>query len=149
MSNLKRTIVLSIEIDKAKHTYTIHFPRVKDYIQVEVRKAELATSKRGDELAHMTQYLNMIRQGTVSSIHALDLIDMVAWFEVCIPDLVENLVGDLSSISDLDIFDARPLLKVYNSDFKPWKDSWEKVLHDITQETLDEDENKNSKEEGK
>lgn len=138
MSNLQRTIVIPIKIGNVEKSYKINFPTVGQYIAVESRKAQL-TIPRGTSFDQSTQYLNLIRQGTKASIQALDLVDMISWFEVCIPDLMKNVVGELQGIEDLDIFDAQPLLKVYKEIFLPWKESWEKVFQGISEEPKEEE----------
>jgi hypothetical protein len=141
MSNLQRNLELKIVIGATERVYNITFPNVGKYIDVEVIKAQLTVSK--NSLDQSTQYLNMIKQGTISSSMALDLVDMVAWFRICIPDLMKNAVGDIQSVEDLDIFDAKPLLEVYRNTFLPWKNAWENVFLGLTkEENKEEDKDK-------
>jgi hypothetical protein len=133
MSNLQRNLELKIVIGSVERTYNITFPKVGDYINVEARKAQLTVPKNSI-FDQSTQYLNMIRQGTIASNLALDLVDLIAWFEVCIPDLMKNAVGELSSIEELDLFDAKPLLEIYRSKFLPWKNAWEAVFQGLNKE---------------
>jgi hypothetical protein len=144
MSGLQRSIEIPITIGKIERKFTVNFPTVGQYISVESRKAQL-TIPKALSFDQSTQYLNMIRQGTISSNIALDLVDCIAWFEVLMPTLMtdkEISVGGLVSIEDLDIFDAKPLLDAYKKVFKPWKDAWEKVFQGFREEKVEEVETK-------
>jgi hypothetical protein len=143
MSNLQRSIEISIVVGKVERKYNVTFPSVGQYINVEARKAQLTVPK-GLSFDQSTQYLNMIRQSTISSNLALDMVDMIAWFETCIPKLMEeHSLKGIESIDQLDIFDAKPLMDAYKNVFKPWKSAWELILQGLNKE---ED---NKKEDGK
>ena len=136
MEQLQRTITLNFKIGAVDRSFTIAFPKVGQYMAVECRKAELSSTMNGD-----SQYLNLVRTSTKRSFFALDLVDMSAWFEVLIPDLMKDSVGDLKSIEQLDIFDAKPLLDVYKKTFAPWREAWEKVLMGEEETPKTEDKN--------
>ena len=89
MEQLQRTITLNFKIGAVDRSFTIAFPKVGQYMAVECRKAELSSTMNGD-----SQYLNLVRTSTKRSFFALDLVDMSAWFEVLIPDLMKDSVGD-------------------------------------------------------
>lgn len=133
--SLQREITLSIKIGNVDRNYKVKFPTVGQYIQVQSRQAELATPITSQS----TQYLNMIMKGTIASNTALDMVDMIAWFEICIPDLMKDTIGDIKSIEDLDIFDVKPLLEAYKNIFLPWKESWEKIFYGVNDEEKKED----------
>lgn len=138
MSNLQRTLTIPIKVGKVERNYVINFPTVGQYINVESRKAQL-TIPKGLSFDQSTQYLNLIRQRTLASNMALDFVDMIAWFETCIPDLMKNTVGELQNIEQLDIFDAQPLVEAYKKHFLPWKTAWEKIFHGIVEEVKEEE----------
>ena len=130
---MQREIVLKIKVGKVEREFKVKFPKVGQYIKVESRKAQLSVPN-GNVFDRSSQYNNLFRNGMLSSIKAMDLIDMIAWFEVCIPDLMEKSTEGLDSITDLDLFDAVPLLKVYKEQFLPWKNSWEDVFLGLNKE---------------
>lgn len=138
MSGVQRNLKIQIKVGEAERVYDVKFPSVGDYINVESRKAQLAVP-RTSLFDQSTQYLNLIRQGTISSNMALDLVDMTAWFEVCIPNLMKDTVGNIQSIEELDIMDAKPLLDAYKKQFLPWKTKWEEIFQGITKEESVED----------
>lgn len=144
MSDLQRSIEIPIKVGKVERKFKVNYPTVGQYISVESRKAQL-TIPKVLSFDQSTQYLNMIRQGTISSNIALDLVDCIAWFEVLMPTLMTDKdisIGSLTSIEDLDIFDAKPLLDAYKKVFKPWKDAWEKVFQGLQEEKIEEIETK-------
>lgn len=132
MSNIQKTIEIPIKIGEVERKYIVKFPTAGQYIQMEARKAQLAVPKLS-LFDSSTQYLNLIKQGTISSNMALDLIDLIASFEVCIPELMKDFVGNIEGIEDLNLFDAKLLLDVYKKYFQPWKDAWEKVFQGINE----------------
>lgn len=142
--NLQREIVLKFKVGGVEREFKVKFPTVGQYIQVESRKAQLTIPK--NSLNQSTQYLNLIRQGTTPSFIALDMVEMIAWFEVCIPDLMKGTVG-IENIEDLDIFDAKPLLEVYRNVFEPWKEKWEKIFNNVGKEEKEEEKKEDKKEE--
>lgn len=144
MSNLQRTIDLSIKVGTVERTYRVNFPTVGQYIQIEARKAQL-TIPLTSKFDNSTQYLNMIRQGTIASNYALDLVDMISCFEVLVPALLGDIKG-IESIENLDILDAKPLLDTFNNVFKPWKKSWENLVTNLVKEE-DQSEEKEKKNE--
>jgi len=134
--NLQKTIDLPIKIGTVEKKYTVNYPTVGQFIRIQTRQAQLATSLDGS-----TQYANLIRKNTFSSFDALSLIDMVAHFEVLLPKMVEENFGKLeglNSIEDLDMMDAKPLLDAYNNILYPWLKKWEDVFRGVVEDKKEE-----------
>lgn len=105
-----------------ENSYSISFPTVAQFIDIEATKAKLASDS----------YNDMIRVGTLLSVKALDLVDMTANLEILCPELKKDLKAD--SILSLDIFDAKQLLTEYKKQFVPWMVEWQRVLAEVEKE---------------
>ena len=101
------------------NNYSVNFPTVAQFIDIESTKAKLA----GDA------YQDMMRAGTLLSAKALDLVDMTANLTILCPDLLKDLKA--TSILALDLIDVKELLLAYNKQFVPWLVAWQKVLNQI------------------
>jgi hypothetical protein len=137
---MEKTIVIPIKIGQTERKYTVQYPKVGQFIRIQVRQSQLATSFDGKN-----QYFNLVRQNTKNSFNALSLIDMIAHFEVLIPELItEQNLENLNSIEDLDMMDAKPLLDAYNNVLYPWLKKWEDVFGKAVDDNKKEDKNEQS-----
>tara|TARA_R100000734_G_C3306965_1_gene97475 strand:+ start:618 stop:1049 length:432 start_codon:yes stop_codon:yes gene_type:complete len=107
--------------------YDINFPTVAQFIDIESMKSKLSNDTYG----------SMVKTGTILSVKALDYIDMVSNLTVMIPDLLKDLKTD--NYLNLDIFDARELLKAYQSQYAPWMVQWQKILAEIPEDESSEE----------
>lgn len=112
---LERTIPFSIEVGKIKNTYQMSFPTVAQLIAIESRKMALTYS----------QYTLMMRSSAYLAQYALDLVDMVAFLEVLVPDLKKDMKV---SIVDLDIMDAQLIMTAFKEQVVPWINGWQNIL---------------------
>lgn len=127
---MEKSIVIPIKVGQTEKKYTVQYPKVGQFIRIQVRQSQLSTSFDGS-----SQYANLIRKNTLNSFDALGLIDMIAHFEVLIPDIIkENNLENLNSIEDLDMMDAKPLLEAYNNILWPWLKKWEDVFRGVVEE---------------
>lgn len=101
------------------NTYTVQFPTVAQFIDIESTKAKLASNG----------YNQMIKANTLLSNKALDFVDMTSYLTVLCPELMKDLKAQ--SILHMDIFDAKELMKAYSEQFVPWLNEWQKVLSEI------------------
>jgi hypothetical protein len=123
---LNRELVLTVKSGNVENKYTVKFPLVGEFIDIETKKVVLSQDK----------YLGLIKSGTFSSLKALDFIDMVAFFEVLLPkEFFKDLKVD--SILELGALDANELLKVYKEQFLTWITEWQKLMK-IIPETKEE-----------
>jgi hypothetical protein len=122
---LKREITLKVKTASVENSYNVSFDNIGSFVEVESRKAQLANDR----------YLGLLKSNTLSSIKALDFIDMIAYYEVFIPALIKDLKVD--SITQLGVIDANELLKTYKEQFYPWLKEWLKILGIIVFEEED------------
>ena len=133
--SLNRSLVFEVK----GNSYRLTFPTVAQFIDIESTKAKLASDAYGD----------MLKAGTMLSIKALDYIDLTANLTILCPKLMEDLKAD--SILALDVFDAKELLKAYKEQYVPWMVQWQKVLAEVedrpvVEDDLDADEQQTEKE---
>lgn len=135
---MEKTIVIPIKVGSTERKYTVQYPNVGQFIKIQVRQSQLATSYDG-----VNQYFNLVRQNTNSAFDALGLIDMIAHFEVLVPSLVkEQNLENLTSIEDLDMMDAKPLLDAYNKILYPWLKKWKDIFRGTVEENKKEENEK-------
>jgi hypothetical protein len=96
---------LKIEI-KGNH-YEITYPTTGQFIDIAVLKSKIANEYRS--LASATDY-NMG--------YAKVLVDMIATFNVLLPDLKKDL--NINAILDLSLLESRQLLDPYIEIYLPW-----------------------------
>lgn len=119
---LNRTKVIKI----AEKDYTVKFPTVGQIMDIEQRKQILTASTYGA----------MVRTITRSSVFTLELVDAISCFTVLLPELSKDL--DVKSYLDMDAFQGRELVKVYNEDFRPWFQPFLKELYKDMDEEVEE-----------
>lgn len=105
------------------HDFPVHSPSVREYLAIESNKIMLS---KGD-------YGGMCSARTLSSILALDLIDMVSVLSVLCPDLEKHPEKGLktNSILELDMADVKPIIEAYNIGVKPFVDGWMKEFRNL------------------
>lgn len=104
---LSRELALVVK----NQTYTIHFPKVGEFISIEAEKAFLAKS----------QYGSILEAGTMDSSLVIGLINAIATFKVLCPKLVEDMK---ISLTDLDLQDAMEIVQIYSKQYFPWFKDW-------------------------
>lgn len=95
------------------NSYTVKYPTVGQILDLESAKASLSKG----------QYGAMIDAQTLSSLNALGCIDIIAHFQILIPELILDL--KVSRIQDLDPSDFMELVRVYKNDLMPWVKEWQ------------------------
>ena len=101
---MKDSVSLSIK----GHEYTVNFPNVGQFYQIEAMKQSLS---RGF-------YNQMIMSPSSMAQHALDMIDIEATLMVLCPKLIEDL--KVKNFNDLDIRDYKLIRDEYNSHVAPF-----------------------------
>jgi len=96
--------------------YTIKYPNVGQYREIDVFKQTLS----------MGQYGNMFRTMTAQSEESLDIIDIESYFTVLCPKLLKSL--SVGSFSELDFVTYKELKEEYRKQFIPWWNEIEKML---------------------
>jgi len=107
---MERQIVLKVK----GNNYTIEFPNVGKFQRIESMKQVISQG----------MYSQLISTATLSTVEALNMVDMEAYLSILAPQLIKDLKCD--SFSELDIEDYLELKKVYLDQFVPW---WNSILN--------------------
>jgi hypothetical protein len=111
-----------ISVKIKENSYTVKYPSVGQFLDIESRKAELANG----------QYLNMIKSGTNLSFDALECIDAIANLEVLLPKLKEHL--KVNSILEIDAIDFKELRSIFRLQLIPFLKAWSDEFNKATDE---------------
>lgn len=122
-----QNLTLKVNCANSTNSYKVDFPKIGNFIDVEVRKTELTHDS----------YLGMLKSNTIFAYCALDLVDMISWYETLIPQLMKDL--KVNSILDLGIIDAKSLLDSYREQFSPWIKEWLDILQNVKEEVREKD----------
>lgn len=91
-------------------TFTAKFPNVGQMIDMESLKQALTRGKYGQ----------MAQSGVASAYFALDLVDAIAFFQVCTPMVGKHF--EIRDYTEVDLNVADELVKAYREVIKPWYD---------------------------
>ena len=114
-----------------ERTFIVKFPNVGQIIDMESLKQALTNNRYGQ----------MAASAVVSMYYALDLVDTIAFFQVCVPDAKKFFdVAEYTALSPerMDAF-----LEAYRKEIKPWYDRTMAELRGIKteEETVEGDAN--------
>lgn len=101
-------MVTNIRIEFEGNSYVVKEPTTDDFLQIKTLK----------QLLSRNQYATWVREGTKEASLSLDIVDMIAFFQVLLPDVVGDLVG-YKNISEIPLAKVIPFVKVYRSEFVP------------------------------
>ncbi len=118
--------------------YTVHFPNVDQFLQIEATKTSLAGG----------QYGQMVAARTRTALMALDMIDAFSTFFVLLPELQAEKVLP-ANVNELGPDQIGQLLVAYKTQYFPWADKImrgieeqvkeaQKALADAEQELIEE-----------
>ena len=120
---MKRQIKFSIKDNAGTEiTLSMKIPTGGQLVQIENIKA----------LTSGNNYRGMVSTNSIGSDHALDLIDMNAYFSVLCPEILEHL--KVNSLLELDIFDLSMVKVVFNDQITPWINEWQTKLREVSKE---------------
>lgn len=114
--NRKKSFVIK------ENEYEVSFPKVGEFLKMESLKASLSQGNYG----------SFINAMTMSSVQALDFIDMLALYQVLCPKLIKDI--KLDNILEMDALDAKELLAVYKKEIQPWINEWLKLFQNPTED---------------
>lgn len=97
-------------------TFAAKFPNVGQMIDMESLKQALTRGKYGQ----------MAQSGVAYAYYALDLVDAIAFFQVCVPAVSKFF--EIKDYTELDLKIAEELVRAYRDEIKPWYDT---TLRDI------------------
>lgn len=96
--------------------YSMQFPTVGQFLDIEAKRLIYSNNT----------YSQMLMSPLKSSNKAMDIIDMAATLSVLCPALVKDL--KCPTLLDLDIFDSKELMDVWNDELKSWSEEWMKLF---------------------
>lgn len=99
-------VIFKVKTVKGENEYEIKSPTVGQYRDIEVYK----------QLFSNGMYASLVTAGTVSAVHALDIIDIEATLRVLCPKFMEDLKCD---IKDLGLTDFAEVKKSFKRDVLP------------------------------
>ena len=103
-------------------TYSIEFPTVGQFIDIESEKVKCSDGQWG----------NFIKAGTLSGLRAIQVIECIAILTALCPKIIENL--KTKSFLEIDAKDFIVLVKIYQKEILPWYSEWFKEFNDILKE---------------
>ena len=119
------------KITIGERTFIVSFPNVGQIIALESTKQALTDNRYGQ----------MAASGVASMYYALDLVDTIAFFQVCGVDVLKYY--DIRNAASVAPDKLEMFVKVYAEQIKPWLDETFKVLRGLSN-TSDEDGGKGS-----
>ena len=131
----KKELIVSTPKHSVQNRYTVEYPTVGQMIDIESMKLVLSKGK----------YTEMILSGTKWMSRALNHIDMIAYFSILCPKLLIDLKVDFRQLS---VEDSHDLVTVYQEQFLPWWNDYERVLAQKESGTSDEVEESSSEQIG-
>lgn len=129
MENRKLILEISTPDGKVKNSYEVSYPTVGQMIDIEATKLALSKGK----------YTEMIMAGGLAWMtRALDCVDMLSYFSVMCPKIIQDAKVDLSN---LDLMDAhKGLMQAYKDKFVPWWNDYSEMISKLESgEPLEED----------
>lgn len=113
MNAIQREIKFNI----GEKNFTAKFPNVGQMIDIESLKQALTSNRYG----------TMSASGVKSMYIALDLVDAVAFFQVCVPTVSKHF--DIKNYANLQLDEVRDIVQAYLLQIKPWFDDLVKQLY--------------------
>lgn len=115
MADLNRKKVFTFK----KEEYTIEFPTVGEYMEIENQKLIQSNG----------QWINLIKNQTVSALRSIQIIECVSILMVLCPKLFGNM--KVTSYKEIDAIDFIELLTIYNNEISPWYGAWFKQFNEV------------------
>ena len=109
------------------NSYTIKFPTVGQFTDIEIRKQMLSKGNYGALITSMTN----------NAQRALDIIDIQSNMSVLVPTFIDDL--NVKSFQDIDLIDFQEIKNVYVKEVAPWINSWEEALKTVDDSKTDEE----------
>lgn len=91
-------------------SFTANFPNVGQLIDLESLKQALTSNRYGV----------MAASGVASMYYALDMVDSIAFLQVCVPSVAKYY--DIKNYTVLAPEDIKDLMEAYQKELKPWFD---------------------------
>ena len=104
-------------------SFTVKFPNVGQMIDIESLKQALTSNRYGV----------MVSSGVKSMYLALDIVDTIAFFQVCIPSL--GKFYNITNFANVQYDEIKDMVDTYINQIKPWYDEVLKELYSNGNET--------------
>lgn len=108
------------KITIGERTFIVSFPNVGQIIALESTKQALTDNRYGQ----------MAASGVASMYYALDLVDTVAFFQVCGTDVLKHY--DIRNAASVAPDKLEMFVRVYAEQIKPWLDETFKALRGLS-----------------
>lgn len=108
--NCKVMIERQKKFSIGEKTFTAQFPNVGQLIDLESLKQALTNNRYGV----------MAASGVASMYYALDMVDAIAFLQVCVPSVAKYY--DIKNYTALAPEDIKDLVEAYQKELKPWFD---------------------------
>lgn len=103
-----------------EHTFIVSFPNVGQIITFESTKQALTDNRYGQ----------MAASGIASMYYALDLVDTIAFFQVCGSEILRYY--DIRNAASISPDKLEMFVKAYSEQIKPWLDETFKALRGLS-----------------
>lgn len=113
---LERTKKFSID----GKSFTANFPNIGQIIDMESLKQALTGNRYGA----------MASSGITSAYEALDIVDTIAFLQICVPEVSRHY--DIRNYADLPADKMNKFLEAYRKEIRPWYENVMKELKNIT-----------------
>lgn len=103
-------------------SFVVGFPNVGQLIDLESLKQALTSNRYGV----------MAASGVASMYYALDMVDAIAFFQVCVPEVAKYY--NIKNYTSLEPEKISDLVKVYQDEIRPWFDN---IMNELKNVRLD------------
>lgn len=122
MNSIQREIQFKI----GERNFFAKFPNVGQIIDMESLKQALTNNRYG----------TMSASGIKSMYMALDLVDAIAFYQVCVPAVSKYF--DIKNYANLELDQIKDLVDAYLNQIKPWYDELLAQLYKLSENVKDE-----------
>lgn len=112
----------SIKFTIGKKSFIAEFPNVGQIIDIESLKQALTSNRYGQ----------MAVSGIQSQYFALDIVDAIAFYQVCVPSVAQHY--DISNYTKIGLDKATALIEAYQKQIRPWYDKVMSELRSVSME---------------
>lgn len=115
---MEKTLPLnSVKLKIKGKEYEVSFPKMGQFIDIQTLKAKICEGS----------YEGLVNSISPNEQYSKLLVDMVATFNILIPNLKKDL--EVESILSLSLIESKPLLDVYVESWLPFYTSWIEFLN--------------------
>lgn len=111
------TIQREIKFNIGEKNFTVKFPNVGQMMDMESLKQALTNNR----------YSVMSASGVKSMYLVLDLVDAIAFFQICVPSVSKYF--NIKNYTELQLDEIKDIVESYINQIKPWYDNLLKQLY--------------------